>query len=198
VKYIDEFRDGELARGLAAAIRRAARDERDYRFMEFCGGHTHAIARYGVSDLLPAGVRMIHGPGCPVCVLPVGRIDMAIRLALEAGVILCSYGDPLRVPASNGLSLLRAKAALGGPGSSGGEIRMVYSCADALAIVERYRIALPPAARALLESGAGESVKPADPRLARAQTRIVTAPRRYGRHSQNNFSGERANDPTQG
>jgi hydrogenase expression/formation protein HypD len=81
--------------------------------MEFCGGHTHAIARYGVSDLLPANVRMIHGPGCPVCVLPIGRIDMAIRLATDEGVILCSYGDPLRVPASGGLSLLRAKAALG-------------------------------------------------------------------------------------
>jgi hydrogenase expression/formation protein HypD len=107
--------------------------------MEFCGGHTHAISRYGVCDLLPANVRMIHGPGCPVCVLPIGRIDMAIRLALEAGVTLCSYGDPMRVPASAGLSLLKAKAKLGrGAGSvgtagsaAGGDIRMVYSCADA-------------------------------------------------------------------
>ncbi|HMV04273.1 MAG TPA: hydrogenase formation protein HypD [Accumulibacter sp.] len=137
MKYIDEFRDGELARGLAAAIERAARVRREYRFMEFCGGHTHAIARYGVSDLLPPGVRMIHGPGCPVCVLPIGRIDMAIRLALEAGVILCSYGDPLRVPASHGQSLLRAKATLGRPGSTGGEIRMVYSCADALTVAQQ-------------------------------------------------------------
>jgi hydrogenase expression/formation protein HypD len=78
VKFIDEFRDGKLARGLAAAIRQSARDDRDYHFMEFCGGHTHAISRYGVSDLLPSNVRMIHGPGCPVCVLPIGRIDMAI------------------------------------------------------------------------------------------------------------------------
>jgi hydrogenase expression/formation protein HypD len=104
VRFIDEFRDGgELARGLAAAIGQAARADRDYSFMEFCGGHTHAIARYGVTDLLPPSVRLIHGPGCPVCVLPIGRIDMAIRLALDAGVTLCSYGDPMRVPASGWL-----------------------------------------------------------------------------------------------
>ncbi|SBT05365.1 protein required for maturation of hydrogenases [Candidatus Accumulibacter aalborgensis] len=143
MKFIDEFRDGDLAKGLAAAIRQAARIDRDYHFMEFCGGHTHAISRYGVSDLLPRQVRMIHGPGCPVCVLPVGRIDMAIRLAREAGVIVCSYGDPLRVPASGGLSLLKAKAALGRSVSSGGgtsargDIRMIYSSADALSIAQR-------------------------------------------------------------
>jgi len=68
--------------------------------MEFCGGHTHAIYRYGVQDLLPDEVRMIHGPGCPVCVLPIGRLDMAIALAARAEVILCSYGDMLRVPGS--------------------------------------------------------------------------------------------------
>jgi len=133
MKFIDACRDRELARGLAAAIRQAAQPQRDYHFMEFCGGHTHAIARYGVSDLLPANVRMIHGPGCPVCVLPIGRIDMAIRLAMDEGVILCSYGDPLRVPASGGLSLLRAKAALGGSG----EIRMIYSGADALCLAQQ-------------------------------------------------------------
>lgn len=127
MKYIDEFRDGQLARGLAAAIVAAARPERQYAFMEFCGGHTHAISRYGVSDLLPSNVRMIHGPGCPVCVLPIGRVDMAIRLALDHGAILCSYGDCLRVPASDNLSLLKAK-------SRGGDIRMVYSAADALKI----------------------------------------------------------------
>ena len=133
MRFIDEFRDRELARGLAAAIRQAAQPQRDYHFMEFCGGHTHAIARYGVSDLLPANVRMVHGPGCPVCVLPIGRIDMAIRLAMDEGVILCSYGDPLRVPASGGLSLLRARAALAG----GGAIRMVYSAADALCLAQQ-------------------------------------------------------------
>ncbi|MGC4090852.1 MAG: hypothetical protein QM756_23860 [Polyangiaceae bacterium] len=99
---------------MAAAIAREARPERRYHFMEFCGGHTHAISRYGVGDLLPANVRMIHGPGCPVCVLPIGRVDQAIRLALNHGVILCTYGDCLRVPASDGLSLLKAKARGGG------------------------------------------------------------------------------------
>ena len=127
MKYIDEFRDGQLAGGLAAAIAAEAQPGRRYAFMEFCGGHTHAISRYGVTDLLPANVRMVHGPGCPVCVLPIGRVDMAIRLVLEQGVILCSYGDCLRVPASDGLSLLKAK-------SRGGDVRMVYSAADALKI----------------------------------------------------------------
>jgi hydrogenase expression/formation protein HypD len=127
LKYIDEFRDGALARGLAAAIAAAARPERRYAFMEFCGGHTHAISRYGVADLLPANVRMVHGPGCPVCVLPIGRVDMAIALAIDHGAILCSYGDCLRVPASDGLSLLKAK-------SRGGDVRMVYSAADTLRI----------------------------------------------------------------
>ena len=125
MKYIDEFRDGALAQNLAASLRTEVDPARTYSFMEFCGGHTHALARYGVVDLLPANVRMIHGPGCPVCVLPIGRIDMAIHLALERGVMLCTYGDVMRVPASAGLSLQRAKA-------RGGDVRMVYSPADAL------------------------------------------------------------------
>jgi hydrogenase expression/formation protein HypD len=127
MKYIDEFRDGGLARQLSEAIRREAGADRTYRFMEFCGGHTHAISRYGLEELLPASVRMIHGPGCPVCVLPIGRIDLAIGLALERDVILCSYGDTLRVPASEGLSLLKAR-------SRGATVRMVYSASDALDI----------------------------------------------------------------
>ncbi|EQD67322.1 hydrogenase expression/formation protein HypD [mine drainage metagenome] len=127
MKYIDEYRDSALAQHIAAAIRAAANPARIYRFMEFCGGHTHAIARYGLPDLLPDNVHMIHGPGCPVCVLPIGRIDLAIKLALENGVILCTYADTLRVPASESLSLLRAKA-------RGGDIRMVYSVTDALKI----------------------------------------------------------------
>ncbi|CAB1370783.1 hydrogenase formation protein HypD [Denitratisoma oestradiolicum] len=131
MKYIDEFRDGELARGLVRAIAAEANPARTYRFMEFCGGHTHALSRYGVTDLLPAPVRMIHGPGCPVCVLPIGRIDMAIALTLERGVILCSYGDTLRVPASAGLSLMKARA-------RGGDIRMVYSTTDALALARQH------------------------------------------------------------
>jgi hydrogenase expression/formation protein HypD len=127
MKFIDEFRDGGLALRLARDIRREAGTDRRYQFMEFCGGHTHAISRYGVADLLPDNVRMIHGPGCPVCVLPIGRVDQAIRLALEHGVTLCTYGDCLRVPASDGLSLLKARA-------RGGDIRMVYSSADAVAL----------------------------------------------------------------
>ena len=130
MKFIDEFRDGELAQGLARAIDHEASAERQYHFMEFCGGHTHAISRYGVGDLLPGNVRMIHGPGCPVCVLPIGRVDQAIGLALEEGVTLCTYGDCLRVPASDGLSLLKARA-------RGGDIRMVYSSADAVALAQR-------------------------------------------------------------
>ena len=131
MKYLDDFRDGALAQKLAASIASEARAGRDYRLMEFCGGHTHAISRYGLADLLPPGVRMIHGPGCPVCVLPIGRIDQAIRLALEHRVTLCSYGDCLRVPASHGLSLLKAKA-------QGGDVRMVYSITDALELARQH------------------------------------------------------------
>ena len=127
MKYVDEFRDGALARGLAARIAAEVQPGRRYAFMEFCGGHTHAISRYGIAELLPPQVRMIHGPGCPVCVLPIGRIDLAIGLALERGAIVCTYGDTMRVPASGNLSLLKAKA-------RGGDIRMVYSAADALKI----------------------------------------------------------------
>ena len=130
MKYVDEFRDGELARAIAARVAREADPGRTYHFMEFCGGHTHAISRYGVTDLLPRNVVMVHGPGCPVCVLPIGRIDMAIDLAMGEGdsnVTLCTYADTLRVPASNGMSLMKAKA-------KGADIRMVYSAADALRI----------------------------------------------------------------
>jgi len=127
MKYIDEFRDGDIAAKIAARLRAEADPVRRYSFMEFCGGHTHAISRYGIAELLPPNVRMVHGPGCPVCVLPIGRIDLAIRLALEHRAIVCTYGDTMRVPASEGLSMLRAKA-------RGGDIRMVYSGADALQI----------------------------------------------------------------
>ena len=134
MKYVSEFRDAGLARGLADAIRREVDPARDHAFMEFCGGHTHAIARYGLVDLLPANVRMIHGPGCPVCVLPIGRIDMAIQLVLEQAVTLCTYGDCLRVPASDGLSLIKARARID---RSRADIRMVHSAADALALARR-------------------------------------------------------------
>jgi hydrogenase expression/formation protein HypD len=132
MKYIDEFRDGALARRLAAAIAREADPARRYHLMEFCGGHTHAISRYGLGDLLPPNVEMVHGPGCPVCVLPIGRIDSAIDLARDRGAILCTYADTMRVPASGGLSLMKAKA-------RGADIRMVYSSADALKIARDHR-----------------------------------------------------------
>ncbi len=130
MKYIDEFRDGDVARQIGAQIAAEVRADRRYHFMEFCGGHTHAISRYGVTDLLPPNVKMIHGPGCPVCVLPIGRVDLAIRLALEHKITLATYGDVLRVPASDGLSLLKAKA-------RGGDIAMIYSPADALEMARK-------------------------------------------------------------
>ncbi|HET9018377.1 MAG TPA: hydrogenase formation protein HypD, partial [Acetobacteraceae bacterium] len=126
MKYVDEYRDGTLAEGLARAIARAADPARRYHFMEFCGGHTHAIARYGIEDLLPANVRLIHGPGCPVCVLPMGRIDDAIAIARTENVIFATFGDMMRVPGSHG-SLLDAKA-------EGADVRFVYSPLDALKI----------------------------------------------------------------
>ena len=99
MKYVDEYRRGDEAQKLAQRIREEADAERNYRFMEFCGGHTHVLSRWGLTDLLPPNVRMIHGPGCPVCVMPIGRIDMAMNLALREKVILCTYADTMRVPA---------------------------------------------------------------------------------------------------
>ncbi|MEM6576024.1 MAG: hydrogenase formation protein HypD [Pseudomonadota bacterium] len=127
MKYVNEFRQRSLAKNLAVAIAREADTGRQYNLMEFCGGHTHAIFRYGVQDLMPENVRFVHGPGCPVCVLPIGRIDNAIHLALEHNTILCIYGDLLRVPASKRKSLMKIKA-------SGADVRMVYSTQDALRI----------------------------------------------------------------
>lgn len=131
MKYIDEFRQQALAQQLAEAIAKEAGTGRDYRLMEFCGGHTHAIFRYGVQDLMPDNVDFIHGPGCPVCVLPIGRIDNAIALAEQYDVILCTYADLMRVPASERRSLLKAKA-------SGCDIRMVYSTQDVLKIAREH------------------------------------------------------------
>lgn len=132
MRYVDEYRDATLGRGLARAIAAAVRPGRRYNLMEFCGGHTHAIARHGLEDLLPDGVRLIHGPGCPVCVLPVGRLDMAISLVRDHGVILCTYGDMMRVPGSDGVTLLKVKA-------EGGDVRMVYSTLDAVTIAQENR-----------------------------------------------------------
>ncbi|KAA5606270.1 hydrogenase formation protein HypD [Roseospira marina] len=128
MRFIDEYRDPALGRGLTRAIADAVQPGRRYHLMEFCGGHTHAIAQHGLADLLPEAVRLIHGPGCPVCVLPVGRLDMALALARSRpDVILCTYGDLMRVPASGGDSLYTARAA-------GADVRMVYSTLDALAV----------------------------------------------------------------
>ena len=129
MKYIDEYRDSRLARSMAATIARTVDRSASYYFMEFCGGHTHAISRYGIEDLLPGNVHLIHGPGCPVCVLPMGRIDAAIRLAARPEVTLCTYGDLMRVPGSKGTSLMTARAA-------GADVRMVYSTRDALRIAK--------------------------------------------------------------
>ncbi|MCC6609029.1 MAG: hydrogenase formation protein HypD [Burkholderiales bacterium] len=157
MKHVDEFRDGRLARVLADRIARAVEPGRHYRFMEFCGGHTHAISRYGVTDLLPASIETVHGPGCPVCVLPIGRIDNAIALARERGAILCTYADTMRVPAARGSSLAKAKAA-------GADVRMVYSAADALRVAREnparevvflaigFETTTPPTAHAILEA----------------------------------------------
>jgi hydrogenase expression/formation protein HypD len=126
VKYVDEFRDPQAARRLADSIARIT--TRSWTIMEICGGQTHSIVRHGIDRMLPAGITLLHGPGCPVCVTPMGVIDAAIAIARRPEVILCSFGDMLRVPGNEG-SLLAAK-------SEGADIRMVYSPLDAVAIAE--------------------------------------------------------------
>ena len=127
MRYVNAFRQRDLAQPLAEAIAREADESRRYSIMEFCGGHTHAIFRYGVQDLVPANLRFVHGPGCPLCILPIGRIDGAMELAENHGVILATYADMMRVPARKRRSLLKAKA-------EGADIRTVYSTQDALRI----------------------------------------------------------------
>jgi hydrogenase expression/formation protein HypD len=126
MKYIDEYRDIEDVRRLSAAIARAA--SRPWTLMEICGGQTHAIVRFGLDELLPDAITLVHGPGCPVCVTPVEQIDRAIALAARPEVIFCSFGDMLRVPGSTD-DLLSVKA-------RGGDVRVVYSPLDALRIAE--------------------------------------------------------------
>jgi len=128
MRFVDEFRDPAAARELIGAIDRlSARLGRPLRFMEVCGGHTHTIYRHGLEHLLPEAVQFVHGPGCPVCVIPMGRVDDAVWLAEQPGVILTTFGDMTRVPGSNG-SLQQAQA-------RGADVRFVYSPLDA------YRIA---------------------------------------------------------
>jgi hydrogenase expression/formation protein HypD len=128
VRFVDEFRDPDLGRVVAGEILSAVEPGRHYKVMEVCGGHTHSIYKYGVDDLLPANVELVHGPGCPVCVIPMGRVDDGIALAHEPGVVFTCFGDMMRVPGSRG-SLLEAKAA-------GADVRMVYSPLDALRIAK--------------------------------------------------------------
>src|ERR1700689_2478376 len=125
MRYIRSFREGAAAAALAKLLIAEVDPGREYHLMEFCGGHTAAIFRYGVEDLLPSNVRPIHGPGCPVCVLAGPRLDAAIELAQRLNVTLVSYGDMLRVPASRRRSLLKARA-------QGADVRMAYSALEAL------------------------------------------------------------------
>ena len=129
MRYVDEFRDPELGRVLAGEILSLVDPGRHYKVMEVCGGHTHSIYKYGIDDLLPDNVELVHGPGCPVCVIPMGRVDDGIALAKLPGVIFTCFGDMMRVPGSKG-SLLDAKA-------EGADVRMVYSPLDALRLAKR-------------------------------------------------------------
>jgi hydrogenase expression/formation protein HypD len=129
VRFVDEFRDAELAGALAREILSVVEAGRHYKVMEVCGGHTHSIYKYGVDDLLPENVELVHGPGCPVCVIPMGRVDDGIALAHRDGVIFTCFGDMMRIPGSDG-SLLDAKA-------QGADVRMVYSPLDALRVAQK-------------------------------------------------------------
>jgi hydrogenase expression/formation protein HypD len=126
MRFVDEFRDREKARALAAQITALCQPGRRYKLMEICGGHTHTIYKHGLEDYLPEAVTLVHGPGCPVCVIPMGRVDDAIWIARHDDVILTSFGDLMRVPGSEG-SFLDASA-------GGADIRMVYSPLDSLKI----------------------------------------------------------------
>jgi hydrogenase expression/formation protein HypD len=135
VKYVDEFRDGEKARILAREIRALVPhlpvvDGRRLQIMEVCGGHTHAIFRYGLEAMLPPEIELVHGPGCPVCVLPMGRVDDCIAISERPDVIFTTFGDAMRVPGSK-KSLLQAKG-------DGADVRMVYSPLDALALARKH------------------------------------------------------------
>jgi hydrogenase expression/formation protein HypD len=130
MRFVDEYRDAGDASRLAAEITRLAAG-RPFKFMEVCGGHTHAIYKHGLQDLLPDNIELVHGPGCPVCVIPMGRLDDAMAIARQTNVIFATFGDMMRVPSSSG-SLLDAKAA-------GADIRFVYSPLDALKLARERR-----------------------------------------------------------
>jgi hydrogenase expression/formation protein HypD len=128
VKYVDEFRDPELIGAVRREIDAAIEPGRHYRIMEVCGGHTHAIYRHGLQRLLPGAVELVHGPGCPVCVLPMGRIDDGLAMAEQPNVIVTAFGDMMRVPGTRGTPLQRR--------AHGRDIRMVYSPLDALRLAQ--------------------------------------------------------------
>jgi len=129
MKYVDEFRDPKLIQTAAQEIRRLADPDRHYRIMEVCGGHTHAIYRHGLKNLLPPNIELVHGPGCPVCVLPMGRVDDGLAIAQIPDVIFTAFGDLMRVPGRRGTPLeLKAQ---------GADVRMVYSPLDALRIAQQ-------------------------------------------------------------
>ncbi len=128
MRFVDEFRDPAAARRVLEEIETLA-PHRHLKFMEVCGGHTHTIYKHGIERVLPERIELVHGPGCPVCVIPMGRVDDAIAVAEIPGVIFTSFGDMMRVPGGNG-SLLEAKA-------RGADVRMVYSPLDALAIAKK-------------------------------------------------------------
>ncbi len=129
MRFVDEFRDPEMARVLAREIARLADPRRHYKFMEVCGGHTHTIYKHGIEDYLPPNLTLVHGPGCPVCVIPMGRVDDAVHIAEQPEVILTSFGDMMRVPGGRG-SFLDATA-------RGADIRMVYSPLDVLKVARQ-------------------------------------------------------------
>jgi hydrogenase expression/formation protein HypD len=129
MRYVDEFRDPELITKASDEIHRLANTGRHYRIMEVCGGHTHAIYRFGLKDILPANIELIHGPGCPVCVLPMGRIDDGLAVAKNDDVIFAAFGDMMRVPGTHG-SPFEHKA-------RGIDVRIVYSPADALQLARK-------------------------------------------------------------
>src|SRR5256885_8689069 len=126
MRFVDEFRDAEKAQALSTQIAALCEPGRKYKFMEVCGGHTHTIYKHGLEDYLPENVTLVHGPGCPVCVIPMGRVDDAIAIAEQPDVIMTTFGDMMRVPGGRG-SFLDSKAA-------GADIRMVYSPLDSLKI----------------------------------------------------------------
>ncbi|MBC6461876.1 hydrogenase formation protein HypD, partial [Actinomadura sp. HBU206391] len=129
MRFVDEYRDAGKARALAASIAALCEPGRSYKFMEVCGGHTHTIYKHGLEDYLPENVTLVHGPGCPVCVIPMGRVDDTIHIAEQPGVIMTSFGDMMRVPGGRG-SFFDSKA-------QGADIRMVYSPLDALKIARK-------------------------------------------------------------